>query len=138
MSVEAYNIVNEVLSDFGTWWATSGNTAVAWPNRHFKPVANASFVRPNVSINASRMLEIGRASCAADQIDGLFTVDLFVKSSSGVKAAYTLAQLIITKYTRRQDMAYLYFDTPFIAYETDDQNTGMYQINIVVPFHAEA
>ena len=135
MSVNITNVAAELFPDFETWWAGTGATDIAWPNKPFDPEESESFVRIKIHTTKSSMMDIGQGQSCSDKMNGMVSWEIFVQAESGVFDVQAFADLIFGKYNRRT-MINLYFDAGWIVREGQDKNTGMYQLVLVIPFHS--
>ncbi len=73
----------------------SGSPAVQWPNVHYQPIENTTFLRPTV-LPASTTLE---SFDGAEIHKGIYQIDVFVPTEKGVSALNTLLDSIADLFT---------------------------------------
>ncbi len=68
----------------------SGSPAVAWPNVHYQPTENTTFLRPTI-LPAATVLN---TLAGMEEHKGIYQVDVYVPAEKGVSALNTLLDSI--------------------------------------------
>ena len=124
-------LINICATKFETEWLSQ--TEIEWPNVAFTHTT-VPYVRFSVAVTDARNGTIGINS--PTKFAGYIIGQVFVKTNSGYKQAYDLAQSILAIFQNAQFSGVLTYAGEIIEVGVDPEDSNLFQVNAQIPFDA--
>ena len=127
-----YSLINSTfMTDLSTWWPTAGNTPIAYDNVPFNDNGSSYIV---AAVVPADVIEFEYGYCGKVDVTGNFTVRVVTNVQQGYGEAYSLAEQIANRYSRRAMINAI--TTLASRIERLGQVENKYQLTVIVPFTA--